>query len=418
MAHPLLPRGVRLASTLALACLAAATAAAAPAPLSCAPDDGAASDAPPITVEQISVVTDPVPAVVIHLSAPSDALARTLEPTGRTPRRIYLDVPHATLAHGVARALGGPGPILRVRIGQFGATARVVVEVARPVSYAVGIFDRIVTLALDESEKPGATPAVAPAEPPAVPSPPREEPAVAAAAPPPVSTATPASFATTADVVATAVLVDAAPPRVATVTPLPALDGRVLATLVDGTPGACGLADEEPTPRPSDAPPEPAVPAIRRVAAAPAGSRAARVRARRPAVAPPATPPRVRAAHTSASVASTPPAAADAPPAASAVTAAPVAARPVPPAAAPGSTAASAAPHPAPAPAAPTGPPHEAAEPPPASERPVAPVAGAPHPPGLGDALQALRTADDPLLRRAATVLGRTAPAPGVSDPR
>src|SRR5581483_4902736 len=60
MAHPLLPRGVRLASTLALACLAAATAAAAPAPLSCAPDDGAASDAPPITVEQISVVTDPV----------------------------------------------------------------------------------------------------------------------------------------------------------------------------------------------------------------------------------------------------------------------------------------------------------------------------------------------------------------------
>ena len=102
-----------------------------------------------VTVERVTVDGDP-PAVRLVLSGAAKPLARVLPGGRRGAYRIYVDVPHATLAPAARGTFSGAGPVRRVRTGSFdAATARVVVELARKLPFRMTSAGTAVTIAVD-----------------------------------------------------------------------------------------------------------------------------------------------------------------------------------------------------------------------------------------------------------------------------
>jgi tetratricopeptide (TPR) repeat protein len=155
---------------------------------------------PVVRVERVAFSTRPGPAVTLTLSAGAQPVAKALPATATAPARVYVDVPSAVLVGAVPRTLRGGAGVTRVRTGQFDrTTARVIVDLARPMAFALTVSGRTAVLALrgdgghETRRAAAARPTPAPRSPapaaaagparPAPPPPPAVEPAAAAPAP-------------------------------------------------------------------------------------------------------------------------------------------------------------------------------------------------------------------------------------------
>jgi N-acetylmuramoyl-L-alanine amidase len=149
-----------------------------------AADDGLFDAVPvpaaPRVVERVEVLPEPELAVRLHLSAATSVRFGTVAHGEDVPDRIYVDVPGARLGRD-AVAAAGAGPLLRVRTGQFEPhVARIVLDLAQPLPFAVREDGRTVTVTLGVPAEPRPLAAVVP-----LPAPPP------AAAPAPVVPAAP-----------------------------------------------------------------------------------------------------------------------------------------------------------------------------------------------------------------------------------
>jgi hypothetical protein len=131
--NPRRRRAIAVAALGALTVLAAAMPAA-------AADDGKGR------IERIELKTDgPSTRVLVMLSKPLPFDVRVLDADAakKSPRRLVLDFPHATLAPAASKPIDGGNDLLRlVRTGQFNAeTARIVLELGADTKHAVDAFE-------------------------------------------------------------------------------------------------------------------------------------------------------------------------------------------------------------------------------------------------------------------------------------
>lgn len=203
-------------------------------------------------LQRIDVESGSALTVRIRLSAPVVSRAATLPAGGGAPNRLYIDLPGAQLGPSAAPVVGGAGTLLRVRSGQFDATtARVVLDLAAPVPFAVESDGTTVTVRLEPPAQVVRAPR--PARVAETPTPPPTDmaevsPPGAPALPPPVAVAeVPAPpVAAPPPVVAEAYLPPSPPPAAAPSTPA-SLPARTLPVIVVDAghggrdPGAAGV---------------------------------------------------------------------------------------------------------------------------------------------------------------------------------
>src|SRR5439155_24821010 len=77
--------------------------------------EGRSPRGPSLRIERVEMIGKPAPAVRLELSGPAEPLTRMLPADGKTPARLYVDVPGAALGAKVQKLLAGSGPVLRVR---------------------------------------------------------------------------------------------------------------------------------------------------------------------------------------------------------------------------------------------------------------------------------------------------------------
>jgi N-acetylmuramoyl-L-alanine amidase len=112
------------------------------------------------TLESAEVSAAPDLAVELDLSAPVAAHGQTLGADGSLPDRVFVDLPATVVGAKIPKVLTGTGPLLRVRIAQRDpSTVRIVLDLARPIPYAVRTVSRTVVISL------GSPPASVPPEP-------------------------------------------------------------------------------------------------------------------------------------------------------------------------------------------------------------------------------------------------------------
>jgi AMIN domain len=110
------------------------------------------------TLESAEVSAAPDLAVELDLSAPVAAHGQALRADGDLPDRVFVDLPATVVGAKVPKVMTGTGPLLRVRIAQRDpSTVRVVLDLARPIPYAVRTVSRTVVISLG-SPPPGTPP--------------------------------------------------------------------------------------------------------------------------------------------------------------------------------------------------------------------------------------------------------------------
>jgi N-acetylmuramoyl-L-alanine amidase len=107
---------------------------------------GVRAVASPATLDRIEV-RGGRGAVTLHLSAPADARAAALGPSGEAPDRIYVDLPGVSMGRGAPTVVPGAGNVVRVRTGQFDTeTTRVVLDLGHAEPFAVRVQGTTITI--------------------------------------------------------------------------------------------------------------------------------------------------------------------------------------------------------------------------------------------------------------------------------
>ena len=138
---------------------------------------GSLAWADPVVLEGIEVRQGVGPRIVLRLSSEVAPSSHPLRAEGEMPDRIFVDLPNTLLSKRIRSPVAGVGDVLRVRTGQFdAATARVVLDLARPRGYVMRASAREIVIDLDPIPAVVASDAPAPStdakvEPSAVPPP-------------------------------------------------------------------------------------------------------------------------------------------------------------------------------------------------------------------------------------------------------